>query len=148
MPNVVTSHIFRNHIDEVWNILRSFNGHDYWHPSVSQSEIEKGEPEDKIGCIRSFRLASGEELKEQLVTLSDSETMFRYSIIEAPIPLFNYIAELRLIPVTVQNHCFIQWKAKFQTPSERTDELMELVKNQVQRAGIQALEKEIIANAS
>ena len=91
---------------------------------------------------------SGEELKEQLVTLSDSETMFRYSIIDAPIPLFNYVAELRLIPVTVQNHCFIQWKAKFQTPSERTDELMELVKNQVQRAGIQALEKEIIANAS
>ena len=148
MPNVVTSHIFLNHIDKVWDILRSFNGHEHWHPNVANSQIEKGEPVDKIGCIRNFRLKSGEQIKEQLLTLSDSETMFRYSIIEAPFPLFNYIAELRLIPVTGANHCFIQWKARFQTPSERNEELTELVKNQVQRAGIQALEKEIFANVN
>ncbi|MAC72148.1 MAG: MxaD family protein [Marinovum sp.] len=146
MPSVITTHIIPAHIDKVWALVRRFNGHKNWHPAVSISQIEKGSAEDQIGCIRSFKLSSGEELREKLLTLSDAETMFRYSLIETPIPLFNYIAELRLIPVTVQNHCFVHWSARFQTPKDKAEELVKLVRDGVQRAGIQAIEKEIVAH--
>ena len=115
-------------------------------PPYSISQIEKGSAEDQIGCIRSFKFSSGDELREKLLTLSDAETMFRYSLIETPIPLFNYIAELRLIPVTVQNHCFVHWSARFQTPEDKAEELVKLVRDGVQRAVIQAIEKEIVAH--
>jgi hypothetical protein len=142
----MTSKVIPAPIDTVWNMVRRFNGHDHWHPVVAKSQIEKGTAEDQIGCVRNFKLSSGEELREKLLTLSDAETMFRYSLIETPIPLFNYIAELRLIPVTVQNHCFVHWSARFQTPEDKAEELVKLVRDGVQRAGIQAIEKEIVAH--
>jgi hypothetical protein len=48
--------------------------------------------------------------------------------------------------VTLQNHCFIHWSARFQTPKDQTEELINLVQNGVQRAGIQAIEKKVTAH--
>jgi hypothetical protein len=146
MPSVMTSRVIPAPIDTGWNMVRRFNGHDHWHPIVANSQIEKGTAEDQIGCVRNFKLSSGEELREKLLTLSDAETMFRYCLIETPIPLYNYVAELRLIPATLQNHCFIHWSARFQTPKDQTKALINLVQNSIQRAGIQAIEKKVTAH--
>ena len=73
--------------------------------------------------------------------------MFRYCLIDTPIPLFNYIAELRLIPVTADDSCFIHWTARFQTPRGDEQSLSELVQNGVQRDGIRAIQREVTAHA-
>ena len=87
MVQVRQSTIIDAPIDEVWAILRDFNGHDRWHPAIAFSEIEGGEPVDAVGSVRHFRLADGGELREQLLALSDKDHRLSYCLLEAPLPL-------------------------------------------------------------
>ncbi|MEO1266338.1 MAG: SRPBCC family protein, partial [Pseudomonadota bacterium] len=48
--------------EEVWAVLRDFNGHDQWHPAIATSEIERGRSSDRVGCVRRFKLEDGSEL--------------------------------------------------------------------------------------
>ena len=48
--------------------------------------IERGQPADKIGCVRRFVLADGAELREQLLTLSDLEQCYSYCLLDTPDP--------------------------------------------------------------
>ena len=56
VPHIVKSTILEAPTDAVWVVLRDFNGHDRWHPSVATSSIERAHASDKIGCIRRFKL--------------------------------------------------------------------------------------------
>ncbi len=103
----------------VWALLRDFNGHDVWHPLVTSSLIERGQPSDRIGCVRRFILADGSELREQLLTLSDLEQSFSYCLLDTPIPLLNYVAHVRLLPVTDGDRTFWHWESRFDTPAGR-----------------------------
>lgn len=147
MVHVATSDIIDAPIDAVWDIIRDFNDHDRWHPAVSDSEVEGRLPPDTVGCVRAFHLAGGEFLRERLLSLSDAETTFRYCLLDTPIPLFNYVAEVRLTPVTVSDSCFIHWSARFQTPKGEEDALAGLVRDGVQRAGIEAIKEEVRGHA-
>lgn len=148
MPQpVTTTDVINAPIEAVWDVIRDFNGHDRWHPAVKDSDVEGRLPSDKVGCVRAFHLADGEFLRERLLTLSDAETMFRYCLLETPIPLWNYVAEVRLLPVTLTDHCFIHWSARFQTPAGQEDELRALVRDGVQRAGIDAIKDEVAHHA-
>jgi NADPH2:quinone reductase len=126
-------------VDEVWRILRDFNGHDRWHPAVAVSAIEDGMPVDAIGAVRRFRLADGGELREQLLSLSDAEHRLTYCILEAPLPLMGYVAIIRLKPVTDGDATFWEWRSEFHPPPERQDELVRLVRDSIYRAGFAAI---------
>src|SRR4029450_13167392 len=82
-------------------------------PFVSESRIEGGLPADKIGCIRNFRLKDGGLIREQLLTLSDYDYQWAYPILESPRGVDNYIATLKLTPVTDGNRTFAEWWAEF-----------------------------------
>lgn len=125
--------------DAVWEVLRDFNGHESWHPAVASSGIERGEPADRIGCVRRFRLASGEELREQLLTLSDMEQTFAYCLLDTPIPLLNYVAHVRLAPVTDGDRTFWEWESRFDTPAGREAELESQVATGIYEAGFAAI---------
>ncbi len=147
MPEIETTAVIPAPIEAVWDVFRDFNGHDRWHPAVSTSAIENRHPSDKVGCVRRFKLSGGEEMREQLLSLSDAETMFRYCLIDTPIPLFNYVASVRLIPVTQTDACFVQWSARFQTPKGEQEALSSLVRDDVQRAGIKAVAQQVLSDA-
>ena len=78
--------------------MRDFNGLPNWHPAIGESRIENGEPADKVGCIRDFRLRNGDRIREQLLGLSDYDMFCTYSILESPMGVENYVATLRLTP--------------------------------------------------
>ena len=126
-------------VDAVWAFLRDFNGHDRWHPIVAESVIENGRRADEIGCVRRFRLRQGGWLREQLLRLSDRERSFSYCILEAPIPLYDYVATLRLKPVTDGNRTFWEWTSSFETPPGEEAALADLVGEQVYEAGFDAV---------
>jgi len=136
---VIRSTILNAPTDTVWEVLRDFNGHDRWHPAVDESRIERGEASDRIGCIRKFKLGDGSELREQLLTLSDMEQTFSYCLLDTPVPLFNYVAHLRLFPVTDGDRTFWEWESRFDTPAGREDELKSLVANDIYGAGMEAI---------
>jgi NADPH2:quinone reductase len=126
-------------VDEVWRILRDFNGHDRWHPAVATSAIEDGLPVDAVGAVRRFRLADGGELREQLLSLSDAEHRFTYCILEAPLPLMGYVATVALKPVTDGDGTFWEWRCEFHPPPAREAELVALVRDGIYRAGFAAI---------
>jgi len=126
-------------IDEVWAILRDFNGHERWHPAVAESRIEDGRASDEAGCVRRFRLTDGGELREQLLTLSDRDRRFSYCILDAPIPLIDYVANVSLKPVTDGNRTFWEWSSSFAAPEDRAAELAALVGDGIYEAGFAAI---------
>jgi hypothetical protein len=141
MVKVVKSTILEPSVDRVWEVLRDFNGHDRWHPAIAESTIERGAPSDEVGCVRRFRLADGAELREQLLTLSDLEMTFSYCLLDTPIPLFNYVAHVRLIPVTDGDHSFWQWESRFDTRKGEEAEMTKLVGEGIYEAGFEAVRR-------
>jgi len=141
MPKVVKSTILDAPIDAAWDVLRDFNGHESWHPAIADSQIERGYPADKVGCIRRFHLVDGSELREQLLTLSDLETCFSYCLLETPVPLFNYVAHVRLIPVTDGDRTFWQWESRFDVRAGEDEAMSKLVGEQIYEAGFAAIKQ-------
>ena len=125
--------------EDVWLLLRDFNGHAAWHPAVAASEIEAGAPASSPGAVRRFRLRDGAQLREQLLSLSDAARSFTYCILDAPLPLDNYVATLRLRPVTDGARSFIEWRSTFDTPAARRADMTRLVDEEIYAAGFAAL---------
>ncbi|WP_425403518.1 SRPBCC family protein [Hwanghaeella sp.] len=126
-------------IAAVWDVLRDFNGHDRWHPAVRRSSLESGRKTDQVGAVRNFTLQGGERVREQLLSLSDKDHRFRYAIVDADVPLKNYLAEVRLKPVTDGNRTFWHWSSRFETPPGQENELRDLVAQGVYEAGFEAV---------
>jgi ligand-binding SRPBCC domain-containing protein len=141
VPRVVKSTIIDAPVERVWAVLRDFNGHDRWHPAVKTSTIERHLPSDLVGCVRRFQLHDGAELREQLLTLSDLEMAFSYCLLDTPIPLFNYVAHVRLLPVTDGNRTFWHWECRFTTPAGREAEMVKMVGEQIYEAGFEAIRR-------
>ena len=126
-------------VEAVWDVIRDFNGHDQWHPAVAESHIERGRPSDMVGCVRNFRLAGGETLREQLLTLSDLEQTFTYCLLDTPVPLFNYVAHVRLFPVTDGDRTYWEWESRFDTPAGQGEALAKMVGEDIYAAGFEAI---------
>jgi Polyketide cyclase / dehydrase and lipid transport len=141
VPRVIRSIIIDAPVDRLWAVLRDFNAHDQYHPIVVQSAIERGYSADKVSCVRRFTLKDGSELREQLLSLSDLEMSMSYCLLETPIPLFNYVAHVRLLPVTDGNRSFWHWESRFTTPAGREQELADVVGNDVYTAGMEAVRR-------
>lgn len=143
MIKVVESTVVQAPIDAVWEVLRDFNGHDRWHPAVAESLIERSMQADRVGCVRRFRLADGGELRERLLTLSDLETTFTYCLLETPVPLFNYVAHVRLVPVTDGDRTFWQWESRFTTRPGEDAAMKRLVGTGIYRTGFEAIRRHL-----
>ncbi|TIO08667.1 SRPBCC family protein [Mesorhizobium sp.] len=139
MVHVRQSTVIDAPIEQVWSILRDFNSHDRWHPAIAFSEIDGDEPVDAVGSVRHFRLADGSELREQLLALSDKDFRLSYCLLEAPLPLMNYVASIRLKPVTDGNATFWEWRSEFNPPAHRREELVRLVTEGIYQAGFEAI---------
>ena len=127
----------------VWSVIRDFNALPAWHPLIAESRIEGNAPADKVGCIRSFRTKDGGAIREQLLTLSDYEFECEYSILESPMGVENYVARLKLTPVTDGDRTFAEWSAEFDCEPARERELAELIGNQVFQGGLAALKSQV-----
>ncbi len=139
VPHVVKSTIIDAPTEAVWEVLRDFNGHDRWHPAVATSAIERSQTSDKIGCVRRFRLKDGSELREQLLALSDLEQSFSYCLLDTPVQLFNYVAHVRLLPVTDGDRTFWHWESRFTTRPELAEALSRMVAEDIYQAGFEAI---------
>jgi len=137
--HTLASSVINAPIEKVWATIRNFNALPAWHPAIADSQIENGEPSDKIGCIRNFNLKDGGNIREQLLTLSDIEHTCTYSILESPMPVENYVATLRLLKITDGNRTYIEWSAEFQTPPETEEEMVNSIGGGVFQGGIDAL---------
>ena len=143
MPEVYVSSIIDAPIEKVWEVLRDFNALPNWHPLVARSRIEEGRPADAIGCIRNFQLTdTGQTIREQLLALSDVEHFCTYSILEAPLPVSNYVATIRLRRITMTGQTFGEWQSKFDTPPGEEGAARDLVRG-IYETGFASIAKNI-----
>jgi len=109
-------------------LLRDFNAHDRWHPAIAASHIEEGLSSHSIGAVRNFRLEDGRMLREQLISCSDRDMSLRYCLLSAPVPLMDYVATMRLRPVTDGDQCLLQWSSEFSPPDAEREAMVALVR--------------------
>jgi Polyketide cyclase / dehydrase and lipid transport len=141
MVKVYASSVVDAPADRVWATIRDFNALPKWHPAIKDSRVEGGLPADRVGCIRNFNLKDGGNVREQLLTLSDYDYSYTYSILESPFGVSNYIATLKLTPITDGNRSFAEWTAEFDCDPGKARELAELVGNGVFQGGFDALKR-------
>ena len=141
MARVYVSSVIGAPASRVWERVRDFNGLSKWHPLIRDSRIEDALPPDKVGCIRNFHLQNGDQIREQLLGLSDYDMFCTYSILESPMPLTEYLATLRLTPVTEGDRTFVEWSAEFSCAPDDEDGLVEGIGTDVFQAGFDALKR-------
>ena len=116
---------------DVWSVLKQFGQISTWHPAITLSRIEGDLPDGMVGCMRHLTLENGAILRERLLSVDDSERRLSYRFEESPLPVDNYVATIRLTPVSDQATTLIAWKATF--------DLREPDPQQQQTAAIHAL---------
>ena len=80
MPNTVyISAVIDAPVEEVWKIMRDYNGMPSYHPGIKHSLIEDGRPSDQVGCVRRLTLAEG-FVREVLLCMDDRNYIFTYEI--------------------------------------------------------------------
>lgn len=99
----------------VWDVLKHFGQISKWHPAIPESIIEDGQPDGLVGCIRRLTLQDGAVLREKLLAVDETNLMFSYRFEEAPLPVDNYVAIVRLLPLTGQDKTVVLWSASFDT---------------------------------
>ena len=141
MARVYVSTVIGAPTDRVWDRVRGFNDLPRWHPMIRDSRIEDALPADKVSCIRNFNLQNGDNIREQLLGLSDYDMFCTYSILESPMPLEDYVATIRLTPVTEGDRTFIEWSAEFSCAPADEDGLVNGIGTDVFQVGFDALKR-------
>lgn len=139
MTEVYASTVLHASAERVWRLVRDFDALPDWVPAVVDSRIEGGGAADRVGCVRAFRTSDGGALRERLLALSDYEYACTYSILDSPMPLSDYVATLRLIPVTDGDRTFVEWSARFDCAPGDEAGLVEEIGQGVFRSGLDAL---------
>ncbi|MGL4573240.1 MAG: SRPBCC family protein [Burkholderiaceae bacterium] len=141
MIRIYVSSVIEATADTIWSRIRDFDGLPQWHPAIADSRIENNQPSDRVGCIRHFHTRDGGMIRERLLALSDYDYTCTYEILESPLGVDNYVATLKLTPVTDGGRCFAEWSAEFDCAPERERELSESIGRGVFQSGFDALKR-------
>lgn len=139
MGRTYRSTIIAAPVDRVWGLIRDFDALPAWHPLIAASEIEYASPGDRVGAVRRFRLHDGGVLREQLLSLDDAGYSFTYNILMSPMAVANYVASIRLVPLSEQPGTFIEWWAEFDVTDGREQYWLDDIGDNVFVAGFENL---------
>jgi hypothetical protein len=143
MPHVVKSTIIDAPTDRVWDGPARFQRPRPLAPRGRDQRHRARAKLGPIGCVRRFKLADGSELREQLLALSDLEQTFSYCLLDTPIPIFNYVAHVRLLPVTDGDRTFWHWESRFTTRPGEEKRLAQMVGEEIYQAGFEAIREHL-----
>ncbi len=143
MIKVYVSSVIDASADTVWQRIRDFNGLPLWHPAIADSRIENNESSDRVGCIRHFHTRDGGLIRERLLGLSDYDFSCTYEILESAMGVDNYVATLKVTPITDGNRSFAEWSAEFDCAEGRERELSQTIGQGVFQAGFDALKRNL-----
>jgi Polyketide cyclase / dehydrase and lipid transport len=123
------STIFEQSADEIWSVIRDFNNYPVWVNGAGESEIEDGKSGDSVGAVRNV-LYEGKRIRQKLLAMSDLERSQTYEFAGEPsVPVQNYRATLRLVPVVDGDRAFVEWSATFDCEPERRGERVTLFRD-------------------
>lgn len=136
---VFESTIINTPADVVWATMRDFVGLTEWSSAVTGAHITNGKAADQVGAIRHLDIIDGTVFIETLLAHSDEEMWVKYDIVEGPIPVTNYVATMRLYPVTTTDQTYATWSAEFDCPDNQREAMQNVVGDQICAGGLQSL---------
>ena len=120
MPAPRYSTVFSRSSDQVWSFIRDF-GHYKWAGVVNECHIEDGKSGDAVGCIRHVELGD-RSIRQRLLAHSDIERFYTYTFCEPiPFPWRDFVATLRVIPITDGDRALVEWSARFDCADDAHD---------------------------
>jgi len=94
--------------EELWKVIGGFNALPDWHPGIEKSELEDG------GSVRRLSLAGGITVVEKLIDSNDSQRTYTYKIENAPLPVANYVATLKVRQNEDGSTSTVDWSGEFE----------------------------------
>lgn len=135
---VFRSMIIDAEIDNVWTLVRAFDGVATWNPGVSAARLETGAATE-IGAIRHLAIPDGSVFRETLLAHSDLERFYTYDILESPLPVTDYVSTHRFIPITHSGQTLGIWESTFSCAEDQAAELTTIVGDQIYIGGMRGL---------
>ena len=120
MPMVEFSAVLNSDAQRAWSVVKKFGEIQQWHPAIVESHLEDGESDGAVGCLRTLTLSDGSVVRERLLSVDDRTLTLSYRFEEAPLPLDNYVATVRLVALTGQDQTCITWSACFDLQEPNT----------------------------
>ncbi|MFQ5993916.1 MAG: SRPBCC family protein [Acidiferrobacterales bacterium] len=120
--------------EKLWDLIGQFNGLPDWHPAVEKSELEEG------GQVRRLNLVGGGTFVERLEKLDEDEHLYRYSIEESPLPVANYVSELRVRRAGEGESCTVEWSSEFKPKGASETDAAQAIQG-IYQAGFDNLKK-------
>lgn len=109
--------------DQVWKVLRDFNGLPVFIASFEKSTMEGS----GVGALRSLTLKSGgPPIVEKLEKLDDQAKALSYSIVTAPLPLKDYFATVEVTDLG-SGQCEVKWYSTFEPTDAPEAEVIKIV---------------------
>lgn len=135
MPKVTMSTPVAMNADALWQAIGSFAAFGDWHPMIEKVEAEG----DKKGSVRTLQLIGGAKLVERLEEVSPTERFYRYSITESPLPISNYVSEIR-VKDNGDGTSTVEWSSDFSVNTKNENDVVKTIQ-EVYQAGLDNLTK-------
>ena len=117
--------------DAVWQLIGGFDSLPDWLPFIPSSETDEG------GRVRRLSTPAGDVIVERLEAFDHSARSYTYSILQAPFPVVDYRATLRVQEIDGKT-AQVNWFGEF-TPVGVSDEEASALFEGIYRDGLNAL---------
>jgi hypothetical protein len=120
---------------QLWGMVGGFNALPAWHPGVEKSEVEG----TGKGSVRKLKIAGGGEVVERLESLNDTERAYAYSFVDGPLPVADYVSELR-VKDNRDGSSTLEWSSSFLPAGVPEPEAVKIIEG-IYQAGFDNLRK-------
>ena len=128
--------------DALWKRFGGWCSIKEWHPAITNCEESKeGDTE-----FRTLTLKDGGTIKEKLLERKDN--IYRYEIIESPLPVKNYQAQFTLTPDDDdEDEINFAWSAVFDAEGKPDKEARDVIDG-IFKAGLDNIKEQVKAGAA
>ena len=107
--------------DEIWQLIGGFGTLPDWLSFMPTSELTEG------GRVRRLTNRDGETLVERLVAFDDTARSYSYSFLEAPFPVTDHLATLRVHQTDGGKGSRVEWFCRFKPNGVSDHEASQLI---------------------
>src|SRR5262245_28654433 len=118
--------------DKVWKLIGGFNSLPDWSPNILRSEATEG------GRVRHLAASNGVTIVERLEKFDNATRSYSYSIVQAPFPITDYLATIRVHDKAAGSQCRVDWSGTFIAKGDSDSEAANLVQG-IFEGGLKAL---------
>ena len=140
MPRPYASGVVAAPADQVWALLRNFNGLPRFMPAIGNSELVEG-VDGQVGAVRRLTLAAGgDPFDERLIHLDDTDRILTYCFTGAnPFDVRRYVSTVRVAPITDTGESFVEWWSEYDADAGQEEALDRTFADDVYAGGIAGL---------